>query len=881
MGRTDELATIVAALSDAGMGGAIVVGPHGAGKSHLIREVLERLNEAETPSYRVVTVRGGAVASQYDYGALAFLASGLDASLGGNAAGLRRALRAALLGGTGDSPTLLVVDDATKLDAPTAELIQGLVGRGEAKLLATSRDMDNIGFLRLWTEGRIRRIDLPPLARRESDLHLERVLGGPASGPVKRALEAGARGNPLLLRQLAERQVSARTVVERAGAWIKVRPLVQLEAGGALETLLQGVEPGTRDLLDILSACGELPLEILDRLATADDADHLLRNPLVETLPGTPPRVRVRDRALDAFIRANLPRGRSRVLFERALAAIGEPRLPDESLLGIARWAIGCGGRLDAASSVRAARLANEEHESELAHLLAVSVDDRGVRPQLILEEARALLDMGRDVEAAEAMARHETAARDADALEHRIGVGILNATLRRSEPNGAAEAAMVAVRRLVEGQDPLPADVPGDEAAMARLRDKVLLAELDLLSWRGRYGDLAVNARRAFEALHTGGVTRLAAGAHLAEALVLTGSLEAGQALFAQLEELLGDPGIPSRIRHLVREAALRADFLSGELGRCAGILAARDPDSGGGADHPLDDVMQGLILTMANRTDDAVPHLHATLQQLKHSDAGSLLDVAAGGHALASGLKGAGAAPAPQWRPTDVPAARWDARWMASLFAVLSSTLAEDRRDSVPALMRLADDALERHAIFPALLALSAAAATGDHTSVLRLKTQAESTPGGLAAACRAFCAGILDGDARALLRAGELAAACGNQLLCHTAAKYAGAVAAQESDAAKGRAARRLEHASRRRPRAVRNETAPTTEISDFELRLVAAVADGLSSAAIGRELHLSRRTIDWHLGRLFRKLHVSGRRELAELFPGSASDLSGAG
>jgi DNA-binding CsgD family transcriptional regulator len=55
----------------------------------------------------------------------------------------------------------------------------------------------------------------------------------------------------------------------------------------------------------------------------------------------------------------------------------------------------------------------------------------------------------------------------------------------------------------------------------------------------------------------------------------------------------------------------------------------------------------------------------------------------------------------------------------------------------------------------------------------------------------------------------------------------------------------------------------------KLSDFERDLARRAASGASSARLGSALHLSPRTVDWHLGRIFLKLHVSGRAELRRL------------
>jgi DNA-binding NarL/FixJ family response regulator len=57
-----------------------------------------------------------------------------------------------------------------------------------------------------------------------------------------------------------------------------------------------------------------------------------------------------------------------------------------------------------------------------------------------------------------------------------------------------------------------------------------------------------------------------------------------------------------------------------------------------------------------------------------------------------------------------------------------------------------------------------------------------------------------------------------------------------------------------------------------VDDPEREVASFAARGLTDAEIAARLSLSRRTVQTHLYRVYAKLGVSGRRELAPLFPG---------
>ena len=57
---------------------------------------------------------------------------------------------------------------------------------------------------------------------------------------------------------------------------------------------------------------------------------------------------------------------------------------------------------------------------------------------------------------------------------------------------------------------------------------------------------------------------------------------------------------------------------------------------------------------------------------------------------------------------------------------------------------------------------------------------------------------------------------------------------------------------------------------TELTKTERRIIAQVADGRTNSEIAERLLMRPKTVEWNLTRIYRKLRVRSRTELAVMF-----------
>ncbi|HET7666032.1 MAG TPA: helix-turn-helix transcriptional regulator, partial [Mycobacterium sp.] len=120
-----------------------------------------------------------------------------------------------------DDRLLIVVDDAHLLDPLSALLVQQLAENGSTRLIVTVRSGEQApdAVTALWKERMLLRLDLQPLTRRQAAQVIETVLDGDVDAGAVDRLHQMAAGNPLFLRGLLTTALADGALVQCDGCW--------------------------------------------------------------------------------------------------------------------------------------------------------------------------------------------------------------------------------------------------------------------------------------------------------------------------------------------------------------------------------------------------------------------------------------------------------------------------------------------------------------------------------------------------------------------------------------------------------------------------------------------------------------------------------------
>ncbi|MER1997337.1 MAG: AAA family ATPase [Arthrobacter sp.] len=854
IGRDGMLSRLGSALSEGQ--GALIVGPPGVGKTALAAALADRVS-----GYRVEALYGTDVSRRSPYGALAPLLSELPRTCEMNPVRVLQEVSRLLRSKSGDAPLLLVVDDADKLDELSVQVISQLVRAGDALAVVTVTDLlqADPGVLALWADGHLQRLDLAALLPDETRTLMERMLGGRVSEPAAREMWKETQGNPHFTILMTEEQVQRHRLVRSDATWVRARPYVHTGAVAELvSTRLSRLPEDQLKVVEVLSHVSPLPLSLLLRLADPETVDALEEDGTVVPVRGAVPAVKLGSPLLAAVVVANIPLGRSHQLWKEVSGGLENPEaLEPGALAGYVSWSLACEAEAPEPDVLRAARFANDSGDPSGALRFVRSVESRSRSQELVCEEIRAFMALGDHRGAYEVLICCEAAFSPGDPAW--ITLMTQKAVLLRSLEKPDAH------RRVLELLRTGHPDRPPLDAEAAALID---FTEAELLLAEGNFPAAAKPLQSI--AARSGISIRMRAlsTAAAAEALAVTGKAAEAVGLLDSSWDLLHAP-LPAPDQSFIVTRLFYALYAAGELDRA--LCFVRENTDGVHESYrgTAGELACGIIHAAAGEADSAVASLAPAISQLRFRDREDLLPLATALLAYAHGIAGndelsshyQGLAPRFRHRPS------WHAERVTMFYQNLSR-LGRSAETTARSLMRMAEDAEARGNISSALACFEAAASSGDQRAAAELARLAPRATGRWAQTLGAYGRGLLAADPQLLLDAAEGAAALGHHLLAHRAAGLVRTGVPPAGSSLIRRAAV-VENAAYRK--LLRENSIENTlqTLSDFDARLVQLAAGSWSRTQIAGDLHLSPRTVDWHLNKLFRKLHVTGRTELRDV------------
>jgi DNA-binding CsgD family transcriptional regulator len=354
----------------------VLVGPAGVGKTRLALEVVKTLrSEGFAVRHAIATLSSQSL----PFGALASLLPAGPVQLprrGSSAVGMLQQTLSSLTRSLNGERLLLLVDDAHVLDDYSATLIAQIAVSGAASVILTVRAGEPTpdAIVALWKNGNASRLDLPRPSAGEIGELLKRVLGRPLDPAAARTLCDRCQGNLLFLREIVFGAVASGSLREVAGIWMIVDELEPSDRlVDLIEARLAGLSHEERAVLEIVAVGEPLRVRELERLADVSIASSLETKALLSaSRHGPDVEIRLDHPLYGDVLRARMPSLRIRSVSRAVADAIEEsgPVLDQSDLLRVATHRLdGGGGRPDL--MLEAARIARWNYDFNCAKRLA------------------------------------------------------------------------------------------------------------------------------------------------------------------------------------------------------------------------------------------------------------------------------------------------------------------------------------------------------------------------------------------------------------------------------------------------------------------------------------------------------------------------------
>jgi DNA-binding CsgD family transcriptional regulator len=875
-GRDEELRYIAAALARSDLRGVVLCGLAGVGKSRLAAEGLGLARELGHATASVVAT---ATTANIPAGALAPLLPP-ECMLGAERFTLLARGCRALADAGGGRPLVLAIDDAHQLDPLSAELVHQAVTRSSVLLLATLRRGESApdAMTSLWKDGLVERLEVTGLSRAETGELLAAVLDGPILGSTLQQLWDLTQGNVLFLHELVEGARQSGDLERCSGIWRLRSGLVPgARLTDLVEQRLGRLRPGEHRVVERVAFAEPIDVAVLGPITSPRDVQSLERRGLVDVAREDDRlRARLSHPLYSEVVRARTPALCARRIFAQlveASDAAGATAQIDS--LTLATWRLESGTQCSSDLLLDACGRAQALLDHPLAERLARAAIESGGG----VEARRALGDclyaQGRFDEADGHLRSLAGDARtDSDrargAMSH--AANLMWGLGREAE----AEAVLAAAQRSVTDPD---------------LRDEITSLRSRLVFAAGRFDETIATSRDVLgTAEDSSALAVLSAAAGLAPALALAGRTAESLAVLGDhlglaFEHFTDEPHALGML--LVSQSV--AHWLAGDL-----TAAATDAENlyGIGVTHGAEEAVcagarsRGWAALARGRPRTAIGWIREALAAVP---AGDVNDLACWCWALLAEAAAVAGDPHARDALCEAEAERRPAiRVHDAQLAVARAWVAVmdgNPAEAVEILVHGGREAAAGGAHGTELHILHAAVRLGYPEVVRqRLDDLARMVDGSWAPAFAAHAAALAERDATGLTQVARSYERIGAVLLAAEAEAEAAAAFRDQCLAPQARAA-----AARALALSASCEGASTPALFGIEApvaltrrerEIARLAAQGLSSPDIARRLVVSVRTVEGHLYRLFAKLGVSRREDLAtHLRPGADHEPTG--
>ena len=846
---------------DATVGGVVLTGPAGVGKTRLADEVLAAAEPMPTarivghPATRPIPL--GAFAQLLPPGLTADIGTGDDAR-----SALFHRARSHLSRSDDERRMVLLVDDVDQLDPTSLALLLPLTLDGSVFLVATLRSgqpMPDV-LASLLKDEHLHLEQVRSLTADQVATLLHRVLDGPVGAEAVEQLAAASGGNLQVLRELVQQAIAQGDLVRDEHSW----RLVRLSPSARLEELvgaqIADLEPEEDRCLELVAVAGSVGLEDLRTQADLEMLEGMEERGLISvTRDGRRARVTLAHPVYGEVIRHRMSYLRERAVM-RSLAdrleTCGVRRRAD--VLQLALWRLVGGGKVETSVLIQAGHLALVGRDDALASRFAAAAADQGGEHDaaLIVVEVATRSADPEAVERAVAGVWNDPTLPDA----HRSQLARRRAATRfwRGDLDGALAV-------LEEVDDVLIAAGAREEVAAQRA---LLLASngrprdaLDLVEMHGHVAE----ARARNEILAAKGIALLSMGR-------FDDAIEAARTGIEAQDELPAWSLRRGRAGHIINQA--HALCYSGRYAEARSLIAAQRRATATATAATLwFDIVLGEVERDSGHGAVAARHFRAAVDRAAHVGQPAALVWAWVGVAQAALLLGDAEAaavamaeadaiesPVATSRTTRDRARAWLLACRGDLTGarrLLTEVAASSRRDGMWNFEVGVVHDLVRFGDAPA--------------AVDRLAELAAVVEGPYARACAAHARAAATGDINAYEVAIDQFVDMGCLVLaaeaCLEASDWHRRRGEQRSATAFDvRSTQLVEDAGgARTPGLLRGHGVEPLTSREREVALLAAA--GLASREIATQLQVAKRTVDSHLDRIYRKLGVTGREQLA--------------